>query len=164
MTGSLPSFVADLPALAERAKSAGVLLAGEVAAHAHLAAASNSRPGERPRYAALVPRRIRVIASDAAATMPGAEAETSALAEVLRHRLDLYRTTVWLGGTELPVLTKEAVVAQLLSQGGLAIGLVATLLRVACDPPLDVDVVRELLKAARQGERYQPLLELLDVA
>jgi hypothetical protein len=164
MTGSLTGFVASMPALAERARSAGVLLSGEIAAHAHLAVASGSQPGAPPRYAALVPRRIAVIASDPATTMSGAEAETGALAEVLRHRLDLYRTTVRLGHTELPVLTKEAVVAQLLSQGGLAIGLVAALLRVACDPPLDVDVVRELLKAARQGERYQPLLELLDVA
>jgi hypothetical protein len=37
-------------------------------------------------------------------------------------------------------------------------------LRLANDPPIDPDEVRELLKTARRPERFQPLLELLNVA
>jgi hypothetical protein len=45
-------------------------------------------------------------------------------------------------GTRIPVLTREAVMAQLLSQGGLALGLAGALLRVVGDPLLDRDEVR----------------------
>ena len=54
--------------------------------------------------------------------------------------------------------------AQLLGRGGLVLGLAGSLLRLANDPPIDVDEVREVLKAARLGDRFQPLLELLQVA
>ncbi len=66
--------------------------------------------------------------------------------------------------TVIPTLSREAVLAQLLDLGGLALGLAGLLVRLANHPPVDVDNVRELLKAARRPERFQPLLELLDVA
>jgi hypothetical protein len=47
---------------------------------------------------------------------------------------------------------------------GFALALAGMVIRLANEPPVDVDEVRELLKAARQGDRFQPLLELLDVA
>jgi hypothetical protein len=44
------------------------------------------------------------------------------------------------------------------------LGLAGTLIRVCNQPAVDPDDIREILKAARQGERFQPLLELLSVA
>jgi len=67
-------------------------------------------------------------------------------------------------GTVVPVLSREAVLAQMLEQGGLSIGLAGTLIQVGGEPPIDVDEVRELLKAARQNERFQLLLELVQIA
>jgi len=165
MRQSLAEFVAALPRLARDAETARALLSDEAAAHAYLAAATKSRPGEAPRYAALVPRRVRILAADEARPVAGAEFDSSAVAQLLRHRLDSFGTTVELAdGTRIPVPTREAVVAQLLARGGLALGLVASMLRVQPDAALDTDEVRDLLKAARLSERYQPLLELLDVA
>ena len=66
-------------------------------------------------------------------------------------------------GTVLPVLRREPALAELLSRGGLAIGLAGILLRFRGEDPLDVDEVRELLKAAQQPERYRSLPELLAV-
>lgn len=87
------------------------------------------------------------------------------MAAVLRPRLDLFTTNVTLAdGTVVPTLTREAVLAQLLAQGGLAIALAGSIVALANRPPIDVDEVREILKAAGRGECFQPLLELLDVA
>jgi len=140
-------------------------LSDEAAAHAYLAAATRSRPGEAPRYAALPPRCVRVLSADDARPVAGAEFDSSAVARVLRHRLDLFAAVLELvDGTRIAVPTREAVIAQLLARGGLALGLIASMLRVQPDSVLDTDEVRDLLKDARLSERYQPLLELLDVA
>jgi hypothetical protein len=142
---------------------AGGTLSGEAAAHVHLAAATGSRPDESPRYIALPPRRLEAVFSGDAVKVAGLETDTSPVAEVVRRRLDLFATSVLLAdGTSVPTLTKEAVAAGLLAQGGFALALLGTLLRVC--PPIDPDDVREILKAARQGDRFQPFLELLDVA
>lgn len=120
---------------------------------------------QAPRYAALAPRRLDAIFPTGADEPAGVEADRSAVAEVLRHRLDLYSTTVELsGGVRVTTLRREAVMAQLLGRDGLVLGLSGSLLRLANDPPIDVDEVREVLKAARLGDRFQPLLELLQVA
>ena len=98
----------------------------------------------------------------AGADAAGVEPDRGAVAEVLRARLDLFGTTVVLpDGERVPVLRREAVIAQLLAQGGLALGLTGVILAIT--GPIDADEVREILKAARQGDRFQPLLELLDV-
>jgi hypothetical protein len=59
----------------------------------------------------------------------------------------------------VPILSRDAVVAELLAQAGLALGLAGLMVRLC--PAIDPDEVRELLKAARQGDRFQPLLELV---
>ncbi len=126
---------------------------------------SGTMAEQAPRYAALAPRRLDAIFPTGADEPAGVEADLSAVAEVLRHRLDLYSTTVELSeGVRVTTLRREAVMAQLLGRGGLVLGLAGSLLRLANDPPIDVDEVREVLKAARLGDRFQPLLELLQVA
>ena len=154
-----------LPTLGPALGAIGAVLSGESAAHVHLAAATASIPGHSVRYAALIPRRVHAIVPEGARDVPGVERDVGVITEVLRERLPLVSTIVTLAdGTSVPTLSREAVIAQLLALGGLAVGLAGTLIHVANVPPIDVDEVREILKAARQGERFQPLLELLDVA
>ena len=142
----------------------GAVLSSEAAAHAHLMAATGSDPSGRPRYPALAPRRLFAIYPQGASAIPGFEPEGGPVAEELAGRIDLHRTTVTLAdGTRVPVLSREAVLAQLLERGGLSLGLAGILIRICSDPPIDTDDVRDILKAARQGERFQPLLELLAV-
>lgn len=158
-------LVSALPALAARLTRAGALLSGEAAAHAHLVAATATVPGEPARYAALPPRRVEAVLPAGARPVDGVEEASSPVVEALRPRLDLFSTTVVLGdGTMVPVLSLEAVLAELLGRGGLALGLAGLLVRLCGRDAVDVDGVREILKAARQGERFQPLLELMEVA
>jgi hypothetical protein len=161
--------LAPLDRIAEIAKTlraAGAVLSGEGALHVYLARATGSRPGESARYSALPPRRIEAIWADATGgELPGVHADRSEVAGVVRNEISLFSADVTLAdGTVVPTLSREAVLAQLLEQGGLSIGLAGTLIQVAGDPPIDVDEVRELLKAARQNERFQPLLELVQIA
>jgi hypothetical protein len=159
-------FLLDaLPALAAELDAAGAVLSGESALHVHLAAATGSVPGEPPKYAALAPGVIEAVFPEDARDIAGVKRATGAVAELLSGRLDLYSTRVRLAdGTVVPTLTREAVLATLLARGGLAIGIAGKLLMVAPEPAVDVDVVREILKASRLGDRFQPLLELLNVA
>jgi hypothetical protein len=91
--------------------------------------------------------------------------DRSAVADAVRPVLALFtRNVVLADGTEVPTLSREAVLAELLGRGGLAIGLAGTLMQLANDPPIEIDEVRELLKAARLSERFQPLLELVQIA
>jgi hypothetical protein len=94
----------------------------------------------------------------------GVEPALGAVADVVRGRLDLFAATTMLGDTPVPVLPREAVAADLLAHGGLSLGLLGLTLRLAGEPPIDVDEVREILEAARRGQSFQPPLELLDVA
>lgn len=165
MTASLQRFLGRLRELAPRVARHGGVLSGEAAAHIHLAAATGSRCDDEPRYLALGPRRIEIILPVGGVDIAGVEQDVREVGDVLRSRLDLFSTTVRLpGGPDVQALTREAVLAELLSDGGLALGLAGMLIRLANDPPADVDEVREILKAARQGDRFQPLLELLEVA
>jgi hypothetical protein len=151
--------------LAEPLRRAGAFLSGEAAAHLHAAVATGSEPGKPPRYSALPPLCIQAIFTEDHVAIAGVTRDLGAVAGVVRARPDLFTTAAALAGTQaIPVVTREAAVAGLLAQGGLAIGLAGTLVAVAREPALDVDAVREILKAAGQGERFQPLLELLDVA
>lgn len=151
--------------LAGQLASAGAVLSGEAAAHVHLAVATCTVLRGAPGYTALAPRRIEALFPEGAGAMSGVVAAEGAIADVLRHRMDLYsRPLPLLDGTLVPTLTREAVLAELLSRGGLALGLAGILIGRAGDPPIDADDVRDILKAARQGERFQPLLELLQVA
>lgn len=159
------AFLDQLPELAARLRAAGLVLSGEAAAHVHLAAATQSVPGEPPRYAALPPRSIEAIGTADAVQLAGIALDTSPVAGVVRERLDLFGQQVVLAdGTAVPTLRREAILAELLARAGLAIALAGSVVGVARLPPIDPDEVRELLKAARQGERFQPLLELMDVA
>ena len=156
-------FASELPDLAERLSRAGALLSGEAAAHAHLASVTGTTAAD-PRYAALPPRAVEAVLPAGRATVEGVVEATGPIVDALRTRLDLFSTTVTLhDGTQVPVLSLEAVLAQLLARGGLALGLVGMLVRL-CGTSIDVDEVREILKSARQGDRFQPLLELMDVA
>lgn len=146
-------------------EQSGAVLSGEAAAHAHLMAATGTTPDGAILYAALAPRRLTAIYPDGAGRVPGIEPDDGPVAEVIRASLDRFGATAILGdGTRVPVLSRDAVVAELLSRGGLALGLAGTLIRVCDQPAVDPDDIREILKAARQGERFQPLLELLSVA
>lgn len=141
---------------------AGGALSGEAAAHVYLAVATGTRPDESPRYIALPPRHLEAVFPSDGVNIAGLQTDTSPVAEVVRRRLDLFSTSVPLGdGTSVPTLTREAVAAELLARRGLSLGLLGTLLQVSA--PIDQDEVREILKAARQGDHFQPLLELLDV-
>lgn len=51
--------------------------------------------------------------------------------------------------------------AQLFDRGGLAISLAGKRLHSAHEREIDIDEVRELLKAARRGDRFQPELREL---
>jgi hypothetical protein len=155
----------ELPTLARSLREAGGVLTGEPAAHVHMAAATGSVPGAAPAYPALPPPPTQAILPGEVASIRGATADLGAVAETVRHRLDLFSTIIRLSdGTEVPVLSREAVLADLLSKGGLAVGVAGVLLRVAGDPPVDTDEVREILKAARMGHLFQPMLELMDGA
>jgi hypothetical protein len=154
-----------LPAIAASLRVVSGVLSGEAAAHLHLAAATRSVPGQPPRYCALAPRAIEAILPPDAPDLPGIERDRDRVAEVVAGRIESYAVELRLDdGTVVRGLSREAVLAQLLARGGLAIGLAGSLVRLADTPPVDVDEVRELLKAARAGERFQPLLELLQVA
>lgn len=142
----------------------GGALSGEAAAHVHLAVATGTRPDDPPRYVALPPRRIEAVVPLAGRSVAGVEVATGAVADVVRARLDLFAAPVLLADTPVPTLSREAVAADLLARGGLSLGLLGVMLRLANQPPIDIDEVREILKAARRGESFQPLLELLDVA
>jgi hypothetical protein len=139
----------------------GAALSGEGAAHVHLAAATGTDPDGAVRYLALRPRRLEAVYPDGSRTIAGIDAAESPVAEVVRANLALFSAPILLGGVTVPTLTREAVAADLLARGGLSLGVLGVMLRVG---PVDADEVREILKAARQGERFQPLLELLDVA
>jgi hypothetical protein len=151
--------------LAPALRAARAVLSGEGALHVHLARATGSRPGDPPRYSALAPRRIEALFADDDGALPGVRPDPSEVATVIRRNVALFSENVVLAdGTVVPVLSREAVLAQMLEQGGLSIGLAGTLIQVGGEPPIDVDEVRELLKAARQNERFQPLLELVQIA
>ncbi len=158
----------DLRRLEPSLREIGAVVSGEAAAHVHLAAATGSAAGGPIHYRALAPARIQVLCPEGVEARPrpiGVEPDQSAVGEVLRARLDLFTVRVSLAdGTTMAVLSREAVLAELLEAGGLSVGLAGLLVRLAAEPPLDVDEVREILKAARQPERFQPLLELLAVA
>lgn len=162
-------IVARLAELAPPLTSAGACLSGAAAAHAHLAAATESRIGAPLRYIALPPREWEAVGAGggalaSVAALHGLRVATGPVEDVVRSSWPLFASSVALAdGATVPVLTREAVLATLLSRGGLAIGLAGIMLRGTREP-IDPDDVRELLKAARQPERYQPLLELLDVA
>lgn len=156
-------FLSRAVGKAEELRRAGAVLSGEAAAHAHLASASRSVPGAASKYPALGPTRLEAVLPEGTEPIAEIGPDRSAIADLVRSRLDLFGTTVALAdGTRIPVVTREAAIAQLLVRGGLALGLAGLMLRFA-SPPIDPDDVREILKAARQGERFQPLLELLDV-
>jgi len=154
-----------LHAHAGEPRSAGAVVAEEAAAHAWLIAATDTRPGVPPRYVALPVRRVAVMAPVGAALPQGATRATGPVADAILGAIELYAEPLALpDGPTLEVLSREAVLAQLLARGGLAIGLAGLLLRVTKDRPIDPDVVREVLKSARLGERFQPLHELLAIA
>jgi hypothetical protein len=159
-------LLAALKRVAPAVADAGAVICGGAAAHAHVAAATDSVPGGPIRYAALVPRRIQVVCPEGAAARMaalGLDVDESPVATFVRVRLDLFATVLRLAdGTAVPVLSREAVTAQLLGRGGLSVGLAGLLVRLC--RPLDADEVREILKAAGQPERFQPLQELLAVA
>lgn len=151
-----------LHALASDLEAAGAVVSFEAAAHAWIMVGTGTWHGEPPRYLAHPVRHIRVIAPEGARLPADVTRDTSAVAQVLVAALPVYTETVTLPhGPTLRVLSREAVLAQLLAKGGLAIALAGMLLRVANEPPIDPDVVREVLKGARLGDRFQPLLELL---
>ncbi len=162
-------IVERLVALSEPLTRTGSCLSGSAGAHAHLAAATHSQIDEPVRYIALAPRVWEVVARGDGSLEPcaaklGVQVSQGAVEEVVRTSWPLFVTNVQLaGGASVPVLTKEAVLAVLLGRGGLSIGLAGILCRGAGDG-IDPDDVRELLKAARLAERFQPMLELLDVA
>ncbi|HEY3237448.1 MAG TPA: hypothetical protein VGJ84_22205 [Polyangiaceae bacterium] len=163
-TSRLP-LLDDVVLLTRALRSIGAVLSGESAAHLYLAAATSSRPGQPPRYSALPPQRIEAIVPAGAVEPPGVSSDRSAVADAVRPVLALFtRNVVLADGTEVPTLSREAVLAELLGRGGLAIGLAGTLMQLANDPPIEIDEVRELLKAARLSERFQPLLELVQIA
>ena len=146
----------------------GAFVSGAAAAHVHLAAATRSAADGTVGYVALVPGSVQVVCPDGAAerlASIGLECDSSRVALVVRRRLDLFATIAqWVDGTRVPVLSRDALLAQLLAQGGLAIGLAGLVVRLCRRPRLDPDVVREILKAAGQPDRFQPLHELLAVA
>ena len=61
MKTPLTRYLEDMSRLAELLARAGALLAAEAAAHAHIAAATGSVPGDDPRNIALAPRTIAVL-------------------------------------------------------------------------------------------------------
>lgn len=159
----LAVFLEQIRDISEALAASGGVLAGAAAAHAHLAAATAWVPGAEPRYLALTPRNIRVLGAHPPA---GAVADTSEIGAVVTARLDLFTVRLVVGGRSIPALAREAVLAELLAQGGLSLGLAGLVLRLAQGSsvaPIDVDEVRELLKAARLPERFQPMLELIHV-
>ncbi|MBI2378629.1 MAG: hypothetical protein HYV07_31825 [Deltaproteobacteria bacterium] len=142
----------------------GLVVSGPSAAHVHLIVATGSSAGEPAKYAALPPRTIHVLGGTVAPTNPFTR-DSGHVAEVLAANLALFTTSVRLAeGTRLSVLTREAVLAQLLERGGLAVGLAGLLVKLTRNGGIDVDEIRELLKAARESHRFQPMLELLDLA
>jgi hypothetical protein len=161
----IAELLIEVRAAAGELGHAGGVLSGEAAAHAHVAAATGTAPGGPPRYAALVPKLVEAIFAHDGVVARSVHRDESEVAAVLRPRLDLFVTSVTLAdGTVVPTLTREAVLAQLLAKGGLAIALAGSIVALANRPAIDVDQVREILKSAGLGERFQPLLELLDVA
>lgn len=148
--------------IAAELASSGAVLSADAAAHAWIMRATGTWHGEPVRYLALPTGVPRAIVPSGAVPPPGVRPDAGPVVEVLQAALPLYSTTLRLPhGPEIPVLTREAVLAQLLARGGIAIALAGLLLRAAPEPPIDPDVVREILKAARLGDRFQPLLELL---
>jgi hypothetical protein len=161
---TLASYLGRVNALARTLRARRCVLSGEAAAHLHIAHATGTELGGEARYLALVPRKIEVVIPAGEPDIEGVVRDARPVSQVLGHS-NLF--TVELGlrrGDALPVLRREAVLAELLGDGGLALALAGMMLRLANEPPVDVDEVRELLKAARQGDRFQPLLELLEVA
>jgi len=131
---------------------------------------TRSRIGEDVLYIALPPRAWEIVGPDDAVLGVLAASHrlvvvSDPVAVVVRTSWPLFVTRVPVAdGLRVPVLTREAVIASLLSRGGLAIGLAGILMRGTGAASLNADEVREILKAARQPERFQPMLELLDVA
>jgi hypothetical protein len=169
MSSDVDLALSAIKQLAPVLRATGGVLSGEAAAHVHIAAATGAVPGAGARYSALAPLSIEAIWPEPVAqhsNVPtGVVRGSGSVAGVVSGQLPLFSTmATWSDGTVLPVLRREAVLAELLERGGLAIGLAGTVLRLANDPPIDPDEVRELLKAARRPERFQPLLELLNVA
>lgn len=151
-----------LHAIAPDLAACGAVLSGDAAAHAWIMRATGTWHGEPVRYLALPTGTPRVIVAAGPALPAGVRLDSGPVVEVLQSALPLYSTSLRLPhGPEIPVLTREATLAQLLARGGVAIALAGLLLRAAPEPPIDPDVVREILKAARLGDRFQPLLELL---
>lgn len=141
---------------------AGAIVSGQAAAHLHLAVAS-ATPVDGPlAYSALSPRSATAI-YPGPERVPGFEEDRSQVAETLRANLGLFVTRVVLPGTTggIEVLSREALLAQLLAEGMLSIALAGSVLKVAGKPPVDPDHVREILKAARLGDKFQPMLELV---
>lgn len=153
-----------LHARAEKLARTEAVITGEAAAHLHIAVATRS-PWRGPlAYSAKSPSQITAI-FPRGESIEGITSDASAVAEVARHRLDMNSAAVELAGgppLQLRVLSREATLAQLLERGGLAIGLAGQLLQATRSVPIDLDDVRDLLKAARLGERFQPVLELID--
>lgn len=151
-------------------RRSGVILSGEAAAHAHLAATTSSVPGEPARYLALPPWSWEVLEPSGVdlgslAHDHGLVRDSSAVGDVVRGAWGAHTAVVALAdGTLVPVVSRDVTLAMLLARGGLAIGLAGMVVRICRTPPVDPDDIRDLLKAARQGERFQPLLELLAVA
>lgn len=92
-------------------------------------------------------------------------ADKTAVGSVIARSLPHFGVVLTLGdGVQVPVLRSDAVLAELLERGGLAIGIAGVLLRLLGAQRPDPDDVRDLLNAACKPERFQPLLELLEVA
>ena len=168
MSSDIDRALTEIKRLAPALRATGGVVSGEAAAHVHIAASTGAVPGGEARYCGLAPLSIQAIwplPAGQLSGVPGLALDSSSVAGIVASQLPLFATTVtWVDGTVLDVLRREAVLAELLERGGLAIGLAGLLIRLAGNPPIDPDEVRELLKAARHPERFQPLLELLDVA
>lgn len=140
---------------------AGAVLSAQVAAHAHLAAASRTAAAGPLRYSALAPRRVTAV-YPGPSRVSGFDEDSSPVAQILQADLAFFTVTVTIDAIAVRVISREAALAQLLAEAGLSIALAGSVLKVAGSPPIDVDQVREILKAARLGDRFQPMLELVD--
>ena len=140
---------------------AGAVLSAQAAAHAHLAAASRTAADGPLRYSALAPRRVTAIYSGPERVV-GFDEDASRVGEVVRDDLAFFTVMVTIDAIAVRVISREATLAQLLAEASLSIALAGSVLKVANSPPIDVDQVREILKAARLGDRFQPMLELVD--
>lgn len=140
---------------------AEAVLSAQAAAHAHLAAASRTAADGPLRYSALAPRRVTAI-YPGPERVSGFDEDSSPVAQILRDDLAFFTVTVTIDAIAVRVISREATLAQLLAEASLSIALGGSVLKVAGSPPIDVDQVREILKAARLGDRFQPMLELVD--